>query len=95
MVYFRAVDTSTLAPEPGSAAVSNKVLLNFVNFESTPRVLRVRVTLPKAATYQAERIGAGETFAQAYSTLQMKAKPSLELTENLGPGESVQYILTP
>ncbi len=95
MVYFRAVDTSKLAPQTGSGATSNKILLNFVNFENTPQTLDVAVTLPSAATYQAERIGAGETWAAAHSDTTMTSKPELELKEDLGPGESVQYILSP
>ncbi len=95
MVYFRAVDTSTLPPEPGSGAVSNKILLNFVNFENAPETLNVRVTLLHAGTYHAERIGAGDTFAKAYSKVSLTSKPDLDLSETLGPGESVQYIVSP
>jgi hypothetical protein len=95
MVYFRGVDTSTLAPQPGSAATANKILLNFVNFENTSETLDVRVTLPSRATYQAERIGAGDTWGAAHSTLTLTGQPDLELKEALGPGESVQYILSP
>lgn len=95
MVYFRAVDTSTLAPQAGSGATSNKILLNFVNFENTPETLDVNVTLPRSGTYQAERIGSGNTWAEAHSTMPLTGKPDLELKENLGPGESVQYILSP
>jgi len=94
MVYFRGVDTSTLPPQAGSGSTSNKILLNFVNFESSPQTLDVRVTLPKSATYQAERIGAGDTWSAANSTLSLTGNPDLELKENLGPGESVQYILS-
>ena len=94
MVYFRGVDTSTLRPQPGSGATANKLLLNFVNFENTPQTLDVRVTLPQSATYQAERIGAGDTWGAAHSTLSLTSKPDLELKEALGPGESVQYILS-
>ncbi len=53
------------------------------------------VTLPQAATYQAERIGAGDTWGAAHSTLELRGKPDVELKEALGPGESVQYILSP
>jgi hypothetical protein len=95
MVYFRAVDTSTLPPEPGSKAVSNKILLNFVNFENATETMNVRVTLPQSRTYPAERIGAGDTFAKAYSRLSLTSKPDLVLSETLGPGESVQYIVAP
>ena len=95
MVYFRGVDTSTLPPEPGSGAKSNKILLNFVNFENTPELLDVRVTLPESGTYQAERIGAGDTWGAAHSTMTLSGKPDLELKEALDPGESVQYILSP
>jgi hypothetical protein len=95
MVYFRGVDTSSLPPQPGSGATSNRILLNFVNFEPSPETLAVRVTLPQSATYQAERIGAGDTWGAAHSTMNLTGKPDLDLTEALGAGESVQYILSP
>ncbi len=95
MVYFRAVDTSTLPPQMASGATSNKILINFVNFENTPETLDVRVMLPQSATYQAERIGTGDTWGAAHSNLSLTSKPDLELKETLGPGESVQYILSP
>ena len=93
MVYFRAVDTSTLAPQAGSHATADKILLNFVNFENVPATLDVRVTLPRIGTYQAERIGGGDTWGAAHSTFTLASKPDLELKESLGPGDSVQYIL--
>ena len=95
MVYFRAVDTSTLPPQAGSGAISNKILLNFVNFEATPETLDVRVTLPRSGNFQAERIGAGDTWKSADSTQNLTGNPDIELKESLGPGESVQYILSP
>ncbi len=95
MIYFRAVDTSTLSPQPGSGATSNKILLSFVNFENEKETLKVRVTLPRSGNYSSERIGPANIFAQAYSKSNLNADPHLELTESLGPGESVQYILTP
>jgi hypothetical protein len=78
MVYFRAVDTSKLAPQAGNGATSNKILLNFVNFENTPQTVDVNVALPQAATYQAERISAGDTWAAAHSDTTLTAKPDLE-----------------
>jgi len=95
MVYFRGVDTSTLAPQAVSGAKSNKILLNFVNFENTPEPLDVHVSLPRQGTYHAERIGPGETWGQAHSTMDLTARAGLDLKEALGPGESVQYILSP
>jgi hypothetical protein len=95
MVYFRAVDTSTLPPQAGSGATSNKILLNFVNFEASAETLDVRVTMPRSGTFQAERIGAGDTWKSADSTMDLTANPDIELKESLGPGESVQYILSP
>jgi len=94
MVYFRGVDTSTLGPQKGSGATSNKVLLNFVNFENTPETLNVRITLPKSGAYEAERIGAGDTWGAVHSNVVLIAKPDLELKDSLDPGESVQYILS-
>jgi hypothetical protein len=95
MVYFRAVDTGALPPQPGSGGTSDKLLLNFVNFESTPQTLSVRVTLPRSGSYQAERIGAGDTWAAAHSIISVTGKPEVELKEALDPGASVQYILSP
>jgi hypothetical protein len=95
MIYFRGVNTGTLHEAPGSGAKSNKILLNFVNFENTPESLDVRVTLPESRTYQAERIGAGDTWGAAHSIVTVSGKPDVELKEALGPGESVEYILSP
>jgi hypothetical protein len=95
MVYFRAVDTSTLPPQVGSGASSNKILLNFVNFENAPETLSVKVVLPMKGTYQAERIGPGDTWGAAHSNTTLTGSPEIELKEALGPGDSVQYILTP
>jgi hypothetical protein len=94
MVYFRGVDSGTLLPQAASGATANKILLNFVNFEDSSQTLSVRVTLPRSATYAAERIGAGDTWGTAHSVLTLAGTPDLELKENLGPGESVQYILS-
>ncbi len=93
-VLLRAVDTSALAPLPGSSARSDKVLLNFVNFEETPQTLRVRVTLPAKSLYSGLRIGAGDTYAASHSAVRFNAAPVLDLNVALGSGESVQYILS-
>ncbi|MCY3017688.1 MAG: polysaccharide lyase family protein [Planctomycetota bacterium] len=96
LVYFRAVDTAAIPALPGSGGTSDKVLLNFVNFENSPQTLRVRVKMPDSATYSGERLGAGNTFAEARSAAtDLKADPWIELSAALGPGDSVQYILTP
>ena len=92
-VYFRAVDTSVLAPQSGSGAHSNKILLNFVNFENAPMTMKVAVTMPHAGYYSGDRFGAGNTYAEAHSLVTLKAGPAVTLSVNLGPGESVQYIL--
>jgi hypothetical protein len=94
-VYFRAVDTAALPGQAGSQATANKLLLNFVNFEPTPQMLKVRVTLPQAGAYVAERFGAADTYGAAHSTVTLRADPALELSEQLEAGEAVQYILTP
>ena len=94
-VYFRAVDTAAIAPLPGSHGVSDKLLLNFVNFENTPQEMRVRVTLPTAGRYAAERFGAGATYAEASRREMLTAAPTLDLIVRLPARESVQYILTP
>jgi fibronectin type 3 domain-containing protein/regulation of enolase protein 1 (concanavalin A-like superfamily) len=94
-VYFRGVDTSAIPGQSGSNAVSNKLLLNFVNFESSPQTMTVQVTLPVTGAYHAERFGLGNTYAEAHSVMTLTAGPTVQITENLGPGESVQYILTP
>ncbi|MNI18889.1 F5/8 type C domain protein [compost metagenome] len=95
LVYFRAVDTSTLKPLPGSQGTSNKILLNFVNFENTEQTIAVKVTMPEAAVYTGERFGAGDTYEEARSYIsELNAAPELELKETLGPGEAVQIILS-
>ncbi|WP_081398166.1 discoidin domain-containing protein [Paenibacillus odorifer] len=96
LVYVRAVDTSTLKPLAGSGATSNKVLVNFVNFESTPQTVSVNVTMPKNGVYEGERFGNGDTYEKARSYVTgKKATPTLTFTETLAPGEAVQYIMQP
>jgi hypothetical protein len=94
-VYFRAVDTAALPALPGSGGTSNKILLNFINFDPSPHRMSVRVTLPQPGEYAGDRFGAGDTYAAAHSAVTLHAAPAVELTESLGGGESVQYILTP
>ena len=94
-IYFRAVDTAALGALPGSGGTSNKLLLNFVNFDASPHRISVRVTLPQPGDYASERFGAGDTYAAAHSAITLHAGPAVELTESLGGGESVQYVLTP
>ncbi|WP_340006978.1 discoidin domain-containing protein [Paenibacillus sp. FSL K6-0276] len=96
LVYVRAVDTSTLKPLAGSGATSNKVLVNLINFETTPQTINVNVTMPKQAIYEGERFGNGDTYEQARSYVPgKKASPQLTFKETLAPGEAVQYILQP
>ncbi|WP_088831128.1 polysaccharide lyase family protein [Paenibacillus tyrfis] len=93
-VYVRAVDTSYLAPLPGSGATSDKLLVNFVNFEDSPQSVRVRVRMPLKGDYHGERIGPGETYRDAVQQVQVKASPWAEFQVNLPAGDSVQYILS-
>lgn len=96
LVYVRAVDTSTLQPLAGSGATSNKVLVNFVNFEDTPQTVKVKVNMPKKTVYEGERFGDGDSYEAARSYISGRtALPVLEFTETLAPGEAVQYILQP
>lgn len=94
-VYFRAVDTAALPAQLGSHATSNKILLNFVNFENSAETMHVRVTLPQRGSYGGDRFGPGDTFAAAHRLVTLEASPTAELTVALPAGESVQYILTP
>ncbi|MFD1772701.1 discoidin domain-containing protein [Paenibacillus rhizophilus] len=96
LVYVRAVDTSKLAPLAGSNATSNKVLVNFVNFENTPQTVSVKVNMPKQTAYEGERFGDGDTYEEARRYVTgLHAGPGLTFTETLAPGEAVQYILQP
>lgn len=96
LVYVRAVDTSKLAPLPGTEATSNKVLVNFVNFEDSVQTVTVNVTMPKKTLYEGERFGSGDSYKQARKYVSGKnASPVLTFTERLAPGEGVQYILEP
>lgn len=90
--YFRAVDTSALGVS-AIGAESDKILLNFVNFEKEPVTMQVRVTLPDSGQYAGEVFGAGNSYAAAHSTVQLTATPDATLTVTLGAGETVQYIL--
>jgi hypothetical protein len=95
LVYFRAVDTSKLPPLPVSGATSNKILLNFVNFDRIPHTMQIQVTMPVAGTYTGERFGADNTYAAAHSDVSLTASPTITITESLPARGSVQYILTP
>jgi hypothetical protein len=96
LVYVRAVDTSAIAPLPGTGATSNKVLVNFVNFEDSVQTVTVNVTMPKKTAYEGERFGNGDTYEEARSYVSgLNAGPVLTFTETLAPGEAVQYILQP
>ncbi len=94
-VYFRAVDTSTLPPLPGSGATANMILLSFVNFDLlNSNTIAVNVTMPAAKSYT----GVYYTSATSYTSARVPvtglvANPVLPLTVTLGPGESVEYIL--
>jgi hypothetical protein len=94
-VYFRAVDTAGIPPLAGRNATADKILLNFVSFETAAQTMRIRVTLPQRGVYVGERIGPGDTLAKARSEVKLTATPDVELEVQLGPGEAVQYILTP
>jgi hypothetical protein len=93
LVYFRGVDTSTLPPLPGSGGKSKKVLLNFVNFSQVERTMTVRVTLPLVGIYAGVRFGPDDQYLAARSLSQLQATPEVPLTETLGPGEAIQYVL--
>ena len=95
MAYVRCVDTAAIPALPGSGGTSNKILLNFVNFENAPQSFRVRVTLPAKGTYAGERFGAGDSYAAARREIKLEATPTVDVSEDLGPGEAAQYILTP
>lgn len=96
LVYVRAVDTSTLKPLAGSQGTSNKVLVNFVNYEDTTQTIVASVKMPKKTVYEGERFGDGDTYEEARSYVSGKnAAPTLTFTETLAPGEAVQYILQP
>lgn len=90
--YFRAVDTSALGTsEIGASA--DKILLNFVNFETQPVTMKVQVKLPDSGQYAGERFGAGDSYMAAHSKVQLTANPCITLKVTLGAGETVQYIL--
>ncbi|MHA6533115.1 polysaccharide lyase family protein [Paenibacillus sp. BAC0078] len=90
--YFRAVDTSALGTSAIGAS-SDKILLNFVNFETQPVTMQVRVTMPSSGQYAGEVFGPGDTYAAAHSNVQLTATPDITLTVTLGAGETIQYIL--
>jgi hypothetical protein len=95
LVYVRAVDTSGIPALAGSGATATKVLINVVNFENTAQHVVVAVTLPKVGSYAGMRIGDGATWAAAHKDVVVTAAPAVSLDEQLGPGESIQYILSP
>lgn len=92
--YFRAVDTSAIEVS-NTGAKSDKILLNFVNFETTPVTMNVNVTMPGNVEYAGERFGAGNKYADARSFVIVNGTSGAQLSETIKPGEAVQYILTP
>jgi hypothetical protein len=94
LVYVRAVDTSAISALPNSFAKSNKVLLNFVNFDKVSQNVSVRFTMPIAGTYSGERFGAQNSYNAARSNVSFNANRTVDISVVLGPRESVQYILT-
>ncbi len=92
--YFRAVNTATLGTS-SIGATSDKVLVNFVNFDTEPLTMSVRVVMPEGTQYVGDRFGPGSSYAASHSRANVSpaGDNSLVLTEMLGPGESVQYIL--
>jgi hypothetical protein len=96
LVLVRAVDTAAIPGQAGSRATSRKVLVNLVNFEDAPARVAVRVTLPGKGAYGVLRVGDGMDAASAFRELGMRAAdPAMAFDERLGPGEGVQFILTP
>jgi len=93
LLYFRAVDTSQLAPLAGSNATANKVLLSFVNFQGGNHDMDVTVTMPGSGTYSGVRFGADPTYDGARSEVSFNASPDISISETLGPWETVTYIL--
>jgi hypothetical protein len=92
--YFRAVDTSSLGVS-NTGAKSDKILLNFVNFETTSVTMNVNVTMPDNVEYAGERFGAGNKYSDARNFVIVNGTSGAQLSETIQPGEAVQYILTP
>ncbi len=96
LVYFRAVDTSSLAPLPGSGATSRKILVSLINFDlQQPHEMQVRATFPRAGDYAGARFGADANYALARREVIVTAAPTFDFLVPLGPGESVHFILEP
>ncbi|MNB93326.1 F5/8 type C domain protein [compost metagenome] len=93
-VYVRTVDTSSLKPLFGSNAVSNKILVNIVNFEPSTQNIKVKVDFSVKGKYKVERIGKGNVFKDAWSQIdELTIDSYMDIDETLEAGESVQYIL--
>ncbi len=92
--YFRAVNTATLGTS-SIGAQSDKLLVNFTNFDTESLTMSVRVVMPEGTQYVGDRFGPGDSYAASHSraNISPEGDNSLVLTETLGPGESVQYIL--
>ncbi len=97
LAYFRAVDTSILAPIVGSGATSNKILLSFVNFDVVnSNTISVVVTMPKPGTYSGVYYDGSSSYTAARHTVSgLNATPTLSFSVTLPPGQSVEYILNP
>ncbi len=96
LVYFRAVDTSTLAPLPGSGGTSRKILVSLVNFDlQQPHEMQVRTTFPRAGDFTGSRFGPDASYTPARREVTVAADPYFTFLVPLGPGESVHFILEP
>ena len=102
--YFRAVDTSTLAPIPGSGATSNKILLSFVNFDMfNSTTIAVNVPMPNRGTYTADIYTSLPSYTAAHTAIGSFVTNSdgtlpqslLPTKITLGPGEATEYIISP
>ncbi|WP_379930293.1 hypothetical protein [Marinicrinis sediminis] len=93
-MYVRAVDTSELAPLPGSGGSSRKLLIQGVNFEESPQRMQVRVHLPDPGLYIGKKVGADHRYEEAMEDVVIDAgQGTAEFVMELGGGAAVQWIL--
>ncbi|MEM1099574.1 MAG: hypothetical protein AAGH92_12395, partial [Planctomycetota bacterium] len=82
LVMVRAVDTG------------RSYRIGIVNESHEPQSVDFTVTLPTAGTFNATRYGdTARHVADGITTRELNAEPDLSFSENLKPGEAVEYYL--
>ncbi len=67
--------------------------ISFVNYEHEKVPIDLAVSLPMTGPLKATRYGGGDTVAQATREVTLQGGPKTHFQEDLGPGETVEYLI--